>query len=67
LDVVHPIAQAQLSIVSLTGVVVYQTGTSLQAGLNTISVGTAEWANGIYLLQTKMNDEIQVQKISIQH
>jgi len=67
LDVVHPIAQAQLSIVSLTGVVVYQAHTALEAGLNTISTTTADWANGIYLLQTKINDEIQQQKILIQH
>jgi len=67
LDVNYPVAQAQLSITSLTGAVVYQAHTALDAGLNTISITTADWANGIYLLQTKINEEIQQQKILIQH
>jgi hypothetical protein len=61
------VAQAQLSITSLTGALVYQAHTALDAGLNTISIATADWANGIYLLQTKINEEIQQQKILIQH
>ncbi|MDE3255211.1 MAG: T9SS type A sorting domain-containing protein [Bacteroidota bacterium] len=67
IDAKENMEHAKISICSLTGSVLYAAEVSIQAGMNTFTINTADFANGLYLLQTNLMNEVQQQKICIQH
>lgn len=67
IDAKENIEHASISIYSVTGSILYTSEVSIQAGMNTFSINTADFANGLYLLQTNLMNEVQQQKICIQH
>ena len=67
IDAKDNMEHARISICSLTGSVLYAAEVSIQAGTNTFSIPTTDFANGLYLLQTNLMNEVQQQKICIQH
>ena len=67
IDAKENMEHARISICSLTGSVLYAAEVSIQAGMNTFTINTADFANGLYLLQTNLMNEVQQQKICIQH
>jgi hypothetical protein len=67
IDAKENMEHARISIFNLTGSLIYSTVVNIQAGMNTFSIPTADFANGLYLLQTNLMNEVQKQKICIQH
>ena len=67
IDAKENMEHAKISICSLTGSVLYAAEVSIQAGMNAFTINTADFANGLYLLQTNLMNEVQQQKICIQH
>jgi len=67
IDAKENMEHARISIFNLTGSLIYSTVVNIQAGMNTFSIPTADFANGLYLLQTNLMNEVQQQKICIQH
>ena len=67
IDAKENMEHARISICSLTGSILYAAEVSIQAGMNTFTINTTDFANGLYLLQTNLMNEVQQQKICIQH
>jgi len=67
IDAKENMEHARISIFNLTGSLIYSTVVNIQAGMNTFNIPTADFANGLYLLQTNLMKEVQQQKICIQH
>ena len=67
IDAKENMEHARISICSLTGSILYAAEVNIQAGMNTFTLNTTDFANGLYLLQTNLMNEVQQQKICIQH
>jgi len=56
---------ARIEVVDLVGRVVYTKNTEVGIGKNTIELNASELNNGLYLIQTKINDKVNVSKLMV--
>lgn len=56
--------QADISVVSITGQVVYQTSAQVQQGKNSIALPSAEFAQGLYLVRVTIGSDTSIIKLN---